>query len=180
MSISAFYHDLADPLYERWHNFGLGLHPHELDVHSDQRPRHFWPRLNNFWGAVGAFAHPSIDKDGFHVCMDVHQFAPEEISVKTVDGVVVVDAKHEEREDEHGHIARQFSRRYTLPAGYDVNQVVSQLSSDGILIIKAPKPIKSEDDANERVVPIQQTGPARLNSVHKENGTVATDNKDNP
>lgn len=169
----AFYHDIADPLSERWHNFGVGLHPNDGNVLNGPRPNHLWPRMNNFCRALGTMAHPSITKDGFQVCMDVHQFGPDEISVKTVDGVIVVDAKHEDREDEHGYIARQFSRRYTLPIGYDTNEVVSQLSSDGVLTIKAPTPFKTVEDAMVRVVPIQQTGPARLNVGKKENGNLA-------
>lgn len=56
-----------------------------------------------------------IDKERFQVNLDVQQFGPHEISVKTVDDFIVVEGKHEERQDEHGFVSRQFVRRYQLP-----------------------------------------------------------------
>ncbi|KAM7356627.1 uncharacterized protein ACRADG_002283 [Cochliomyia hominivorax] len=103
-----------------------------------------------------------IGKNGFQVCMDVQQFKPSELNVKVKDNCVIVEGKHEEREDNHGYIARHFVRRYALPKGYDPNKVVSTLSSDGVLTVSVPKP-KEEDEANERHIQIQQVGPAHLN-----------------
>lgn len=81
------------------------------------------------------------DKDGFKVNLDVQQFKPEEVSVKVVNGYIVVDGKHEERSDEHGFISRQFTRRYKIPETVDPNTVTSSLSSDGVLSIGAPKKV---------------------------------------
>ncbi len=53
--------------------------------------------------------------DEFRVNLDVAHFSPEEIHVKTVDNKVVIHAKHEEKEDEHGYIMREFRRSYLLP-----------------------------------------------------------------
>jgi HSP20 family molecular chaperone IbpA len=92
--------------------------------------------------------------------MDVAQFKPNEITVKTVDNTVVIEGKHEERQDEHGFISRHFCRKYILPKDYDSNTVVSSLSSDGVLTVKAPPP-KAENEGNERVIQIQHTGPAK-------------------
>lgn len=100
------------------------------------------------------------DKDKFQVILDVQQFAPNEITVKTTGNSIVVEGKHEEKQDEHGFISRHFVRRYVLPQEHDINEVVSSLSSDGILTVTAPK--KSLKPPNtERVVPITQTGPAK-------------------
>ncbi|EDW70545.1 heat shock protein 26 [Drosophila virilis] len=104
-----------------------------------------------------------VGKDGFQVCMDVTQFAPSELNVKVVDNSIVVEGKHEEREDDHGYISRHFVRRYALPQGYDGDKVVSSLSSDGVLTVSVPKPQPIEDKSKERVVQIQQVGPAHLN-----------------
>lgn len=104
----------------------------------------------------------NIGKDGFQVNMDVQQFKPSELTVKVVEDCVVVEGKHEEREDDHGYISRHFVRRYTIPKGYDPNKVVSTLSSDGVLTVSVPKP-QIEDKSNERVIQIQQVGPAHLN-----------------
>ncbi|XP_038622827.1 heat shock protein beta-6 [Tachyglossus aculeatus] len=77
-------------------------------------------------------------KDHFSVLLDVKHFSPEEISVKVVDGHVEVHARHEERQDEHGFITREFHRRYRLPAGVDGTRVTSALSPEGILAIEGP------------------------------------------
>uniref|UniRef100_A0A8B9WZP3 SHSP domain-containing protein n=1 Tax=Bos mutus grunniens TaxID=30521 RepID=A0A8B9WZP3_BOSMU len=51
--------------------------------------------------------------DRWRVSLDVNHFAPEELTVKTKDGVVEITGKHEERQDEHGYISRCFTRKYT-------------------------------------------------------------------
>lgn len=104
-----------------------------------------------------------IGKDGFQVSMDVKDFKPNELNVKVVDNNVMIEAKHEERADDHGYISRHFVRRYTIPKGYDSQKVVSMLSSDGVLTIRIPNPAIEDKSSNERIVQIQQTGPAHLN-----------------
>lgn len=95
------------------------------------------------------------------VILDVQQFGPGEISVKTVDGAVIVEGKHEEKEDEHGYISRQFKRRYLLPKDVEIDRITSSLSSDGVLTITAP-PKTLQDKNSERAVPIIQTGSPAL------------------
>uniref|UniRef100_A0A9L0J6W0 Heat shock protein family B (small) member 1 n=1 Tax=Equus asinus TaxID=9793 RepID=A0A9L0J6W0_EQUAS len=51
--------------------------------------------------------------DRWRVSLDVNHFAPEELTVKTKDGVVEITGKHEERQDEHGYISRCFTRKYS-------------------------------------------------------------------
>lgn len=102
------------------------------------------------------------EKEKFQINLDVQHFAPDEINVKTGDGYVMIEAKHEEKRDEHGSISRQFVRKYSLPDGVESEDVVSQLSSDGILTITAPR--KEVNSKGERVVPITQTGPVRKES----------------
>jgi crystallin, alpha B len=97
------------------------------------------------------------DKNKFQVNIDVQHFAPEEISVKTVDGFLIIEAKHEEKEDDHGFISRSFTRRYALPEGVDADSVTSKLSSDGVLVVFAP--LKAQE--HERMVPIIPTGPVK-------------------
>ncbi|KAL5290807.1 CRYAB.2 family protein [Megaselia abdita] len=101
-------------------------------------------------------------KDEFQVCMDVQHFHPKELSVKVVERTVIVEGKHEEKEDDQGIISRQFTRKFVLPEEYDSNDVVTSLSSDGVLVVKCPK-VKKTDSGKERVLEIQQTGPAHLN-----------------
>lgn len=88
--------------------------------------------------------------------MDVQQFAPNELNVKVVDNFVIVEGKHEEKQDEHGYISRQFTRRYMIPKDHDVQNIVSNLSSDGVLTVSIPKVEGIEN--KERSIPITHTG----------------------
>src|SRR5690349_5190745 len=51
---------------------------------------------------------PSTEE--FQVSIDVNSFRPEEIEVKLKDREIIVEGKHEERQDELGFVSRQFSR----------------------------------------------------------------------
>lgn len=98
----------------------------------------------------------NIGKGGFQLCLNVQNYLPSEIGVKTVDKSIVVEAKHEERQDDHGYVSRQFTRRIDLSEGINVEGVVATLSTEGILTIKAPPA-----EGNVRQVQVQQVGPTR-------------------
>ncbi|XP_055914204.1 heat shock protein 23-like [Eupeodes corollae] len=162
---------MSSPYYGS--DFGVGINPHI--IHRSHRPSVFRLPLAlanrmedcpammlRSKGANQNSAVSNVGKDGFQVCMDVQQFKPSELSVKVVDNAVVVEGKHEEREDDHGYISRHFVRRYTLPKNYDSDKVMSTLSSDGVLTVSIPKPA-IEEKSNEKIIQIQQTGPAHLN-----------------
>lgn len=57
----------------------------------------------------------SLARTTSQVILDVQQFTPNEITVKTTDKHIIVEGKHEEKADEHGYISRHFVRRYQLP-----------------------------------------------------------------
>jgi len=115
-----------------------------------------------------------FDKDGFQASVDVHHFKPSEITVKTIDNTVVIEGKHEERDDNHGSVQRHFVRKYVLPKEYDTNSIHSSLSSDGVLTIKAPPPAAIA--GGERHVPITHSNlPAHLSL--KENKPHDSKNK---
>lgn len=48
----------------------------------------------------------NVEKDKFQVLLDVQQFTPDEISVQTNDKFIIVEGKHEEKQDEHGFVSR--------------------------------------------------------------------------
>ncbi|XP_026317222.1 protein lethal(2)essential for life-like [Hyposmocoma kahamanoa] len=144
-------------------DFGLALTPDDLltAAVAPMMSRDYyrpWRQLANVARDVGSTI--KSDKDKFQVNLDVQHFAPEEISVKTADGFVIVEGKHEEKQDEHGYISRQFTRKYALPEGCKPETVESRLSSDGVLSIIAPK-VAPQLKNSERPVPISQTGPVR-------------------
>lgn len=161
--------DILRPRYRS----SLALHPHRrfgpYSMAKYTRPR--CPELH----CDKSEMIPTVGKEGFQVCMDVSQFTPNELTVKTVDRTVVVEGKHEEREDDHGFIQRHFIRKYTLPKGYDPKDVVTTMSSDGVLTVKAPPPPSKAKGSNERIVQIQQTGPAHLTVKQPEQPKAVSD-----
>ncbi|XP_074030073.1 alpha-crystallin B chain-like [Leptinotarsa decemlineata] len=116
----------------------------------------------------------SFDKDTFQANFDVQHFQPEEISVKvTGDNTITIEAKHEEKQDEHGQIYRHFVRKYVLPKQCDIGRIESKLSSDGVLTITAPT---TGEKVEHRSIPISQTGkPAK--SIEKKKNKMEVDEK---
>nr|QWX93738.1 protein lethal(2)essential for life [Chilo suppressalis] len=150
-----FEYDLPWPRRLLDQNFGVALTPEDV-MQAVSSP--VVPRLKPWWPAdVGSSI--KVDNDKWQINIDVQHFAPDEITVKTTDGYIIVEAKHEEKRDEHGFISRQFLRRFKLPEDSDPDAVASRLSSDGVLTVVAPK--KTDTAKGERPVPITQTGPVR-------------------
>ena len=81
-------------------------------------------------------------------------FEPTEVSVKTIDHVIVVECQHDSKEDSHGCIERHFVRKFSLPNDYDMSTVKSTLSKDGILHLEVPKPALQGE---ERHIETQQS-----------------------
>ncbi|KAK9879612.1 hypothetical protein WA026_006676 [Henosepilachna vigintioctopunctata] len=163
--------------------FGLVLDPEDLlspimDPSSCLRHSHHNPRLYiRPWKSVlsqrDSGSTVSLQKDRFEANLDVQQFKPEEITVKAVgNNMISIEGKHEEKEDEHGFISRQFVRRYVIPKDCDFSKIESRLSSDGVLTITAPR-IKKDDETEYKNIPITQTGkPLKVEQNEKieENG----------
>lgn len=137
--------------------------PHRLSDLSPAEPFTDWPLV---WPFSFPWIRPSfmrwfnwpenghsemrIEKDRFVIFLDVKHFSPEELSVNVSDDFITVRAKHEDRQDDHGFVSREFFRKYRLPAGVYTADVTSSLSSDGVLTITAPR----SAHASERNIPI--------------------------
>ncbi|KAI1289591.1 Alpha-crystallin A chain [Halotydeus destructor] len=93
------------------------------------------------------------DPQNFEVNLDVHHFKPEEITVKHVGDTIVVHGKHQEKSDPHGFVSRQFTRKYTLPAEVDFNQVACKYDNNTLTIL-GPHKAQEAIDHNERIIPI--------------------------
>ncbi|XP_055308284.1 heat shock protein 23-like [Sitodiplosis mosellana] len=178
MSLLPFIFDEINP--SSYHRFGSGYYPRDLWVSPLERS--LVQSLNNTGNYLrsqlsnldGYEKKSHIGKDGFQVCLDVQHFQPNEISVKTENNSIMVNAKHEEKQDDHGYISREFTRRYDLPKGFKVEDVTSSLSSDGVLSIKCPH-APAIEGSNVRQIQIQQTGPAKQSI--KSNEEKKTDKK---
>jgi HSP20 family molecular chaperone IbpA len=85
-------------------------------------------------------AKVSYDEGQFTVEIPLHEYTPEELSVKTEGDVLVILAKHEtQTETGSSFISKQFEQRFSLPSGVKPDSIVSSLSKDGVLSVTAPR-----------------------------------------
>ena len=79
-------------------------------------------------------------EDKLEISLDTTGYKPDELKVTAGEGVVMIEARHEER-SEQGQVmvSRHMKRSYPLPASAQPHQVVSNLSRDGVLVITVPK-----------------------------------------
>ncbi|NXH12632.1 HSPBB protein, partial [Bucco capensis] len=95
--------------------------------------------------------------EGFSVCQDVKDFAPEQLSVKVVGRkVVLVGQKETQNTDEKGCYSYKYEvlkREWDVPEEVDAEALTCSLSKEGQLLIEAPK--LALPAAPERNVPIQ-------------------------
>merc|ERR1712165_417332 len=91
-----------------------------------------------------------VDEDDVKMELRINasDYKPEELKVSVQSGRLFVEGKHEEKkEDGSAYVQRSFSRRYTLPKEAEADKMVSNLSSEGILVITTPKSAPALTDA---------------------------------
>ncbi|CAL8387133.1 unnamed protein product [Boreogadus saida] len=104
----------------------------------------------------GGVSEIQSGQECWRISLDVNHFSPEEIAITTKMGYLEVSGKHEERQDQHGSVSRNFTRKYKLPLGVDLQHISSLLSGDGVLSVEAPVPgIATSHPTTEIVIPIQ-------------------------
>merc|ERR1712198_341833 len=80
------------------------------------------------------------DDAKMEVRIDASEYKPEELKVSVQSGRLLAEGKHEEKkEDGSAYVKKSFSRSYTLPKEAQADQMVSNLSSQGVLVITTPK-----------------------------------------
>ncbi|KAL0278687.1 UNVERIFIED_CONTAM: hypothetical protein PYX00_000437 [Menopon gallinae] len=160
-------------------NFGLGLRRDDLLSSMMTSPflrRGYVRPWRDFNRQNSGSSTLQVDQDKFQVILDVQQFAPNEITVKTNNNTIIVEGKHEEKQDEHGFISRHFIRKYLLPEDTEPLNITSNLSSDGVLTITAPKKV-TPAVTGERTIPINQTG---VPAARNQNPSVTADASNTP
>merc|ERR1711915_279000 len=92
------------------------------------------------------------DDSKMEISLDTSGYKPDELKVSAGKGLISVEGKHEEK-SEAGNVmvSRQFSKSYKLPPSANPEDVVSNLSQDGVLVISVPKRIQITEN---RSVPI--------------------------
>ncbi|XP_037000460.2 alpha-crystallin A chain isoform X1 [Artibeus jamaicensis] len=97
------------------------------------------------------------DRDKFVIFLDVKHFSPEDLTVKVQEDFVEIHGKHNERQDDHGYISREFHRRYRLPSNVDQSALSCSLSADGMLTFSGPKVLSGVDGGHsERAIPVSR------------------------
>ncbi|CAJ0934554.1 unnamed protein product, partial [Mesorhabditis belari] len=89
----------------------------------------------------------SQSDDGFKITVDVSSFHPNELKLILEKNELTIFGHHSEKSErghhseksERGEMSRDFSKRYLLPEDIDAEKLKSNLSSNGILKIEAPK-----------------------------------------
>ncbi|GFQ90698.1 alpha-crystallin B chain [Trichonephila clavata] len=81
------------------------------------------------------------DPKQFQITLEVEQFKQDELVVSIKDDCIIICGNHEERRDQQGYVAREFSRSYILPPDCKIDAVSASLSPDGKLTVVAPKEI---------------------------------------
>ncbi|KAI9557982.1 hypothetical protein GHT06_014735 [Daphnia sinensis] len=94
------------------------------------------------------------DKDKYQVTINLGDFKSDEINVKLVDRELEICAKHEEKQDESGHVSRCIKRRYSLPQNVDFDHVNATMSDDGTLVVCAQK--KPLEGVKQRSIEVKQ------------------------
>lgn len=121
-------------------DFDLGLStrwPREVDVFDRQmREVDRIMHRETVTTTTAAGAPVSSVWDDFQVSLDVWQFRPYEIFVKVKDDLITVFGNHDERRNGHD-FSRRFTKEYVLPHGIDPKTVIAEVSSDGVLTIRA-------------------------------------------
>lgn len=85
---------------------------------------------------------------------DVSKFKPEEITIRSENGALVVEGKQEVKSDD-GYSTRHFVRSYSLPRNIDRDSFKSRLSKEGILSIEAKKLEKLEKPEEKDFIKIE-------------------------
>merc|ERR1712198_646189 len=106
----------------------------------------------SIFGAKDSNVIRMVDDDSkMEISIDTAGYKPDELKVSGK-GVISVEGRHEEKSEEgHVMVSRQFSKTYSLSQNANPEDVVSNLSQDGILVISVPK---REQIMDSRSVPI--------------------------
>jgi len=131
----------GDPFFDRE---PFGGEPRSLFKHSEA--------LDNTDGV----SKVQCEDGKYKILVNVKNYKPEELVIKTVGNSVQVEAKHlEKTSDGNSYSSRNFTQSFSLPKGVDPEHVTSSLNREGQLVIEAPLPQSLKSSASERMVPIR-------------------------
>ncbi|KAK1787536.1 hypothetical protein P4O66_016034 [Electrophorus voltai] len=145
-------------------NFAEALSPQDLMVPVLYHGYYIRPRITKQLDR--GFSQVEIEDDWYRVQLDVCQFTPDEMSVRTVDNLLEVSGRHAQRIDQHGFVSREFTRTYILPVGVDPLLLQVSLSHDGILCVQAPRKVQDvEPKINRLKIKMDEKGEKSCSKV---------------
>merc|ERR1711953_1237036 len=97
------------------------------------------------------------DETKLEISLNTAGYQPSELSVNVGDGELVIEGRHQER-SQAGEmmVSRQFRRQYGLPHHTKLDQVVSNLSQDGVLVVTVPKEKRITDLKEENKIKMER------------------------
>merc|ERR1712106_1187880 len=97
----------------------------------------------------------SYEPHQFTVEINVKEYNPEDLMIKTEEDVLIILAKQESKSTKgKSFVTQQFEQRFTLPTGVDPHQIKSSLSNTGILKVTAPRNSTVSNHTNKKAVDV--------------------------
>jgi len=164
MALERFYHPLPVPSADANGHYPMRLAPmmhlapHPQQITDMMRQIHIPKEAVEFVKHEKAEEPREIevhnDKHKFSVYLDIRHFKPEEVEVHVKNHTMIIEGRHDEREDDQGFVRRHFVRKYEIPKDVDPQAIQSYLHGNGVLTLAAPKKYHDEETEKGRRIPI--------------------------
>jgi len=142
---------------DAWHlERDLGKAERATDRAFEKMSKHLHETMQEMAPETRGKIEVKNEPNKLEIKLDVHDYKPEELWVKTTHHTLVIHGKHEEKDEKDGkhHVKREFTRKFLLPAEVDPQTVSSSLTKDGMLMVEAPKKAIEHKPA-ERIIAIE-------------------------
>jgi len=134
-------------------------------------PSSLWSREEKEEVSDSSLINLVDDETKLEVSLNTAGYQPGELSVNVGEGELVIEGRHQER-SQAGEVmvSRQFRRQYGLPPHTKLEQVVSNLSQDGVLVVTVPKEKRITELKEDNKIKMQ-----RKKSVEKKEESKSAD-----
>jgi len=134
---------------------------------------------NDFVGGNDNNLISHVDEEGkMEISLNTSGYKPEELRVQVAEGAVKVEGKHEEKSQEGNvMVSRQFSKTYSLPQGAKKEEIASNLSQDGVMVITVPKEKKIQEIKGDQEIAVEHKKSSdntklKEDSIRKKSDTI--------
>lgn len=146
-----------DPWFREWGPFGSRTmddffreHMRRMDAVFRSSPwRMMEDSESRVHGRSADIVQAKFGKDGLHLEMNLSPFDPDDIAVKMSGNRLVISGKHSSKPDEHGFVAREFTREFLIPEEIDTETLSCRLTDEGHLVVSAK--VKGEPETSREI-----------------------------